>query len=804
MPTGKNRKLKTMKHLLFTLLLLCLAMPLRLTAADGDELWQLHLAYADATDHVEAGREIYAVFSGNLIVYDRDDQSVRQLDRLGGLSDKGIKAIGYSATEKLVVILYENNNIDLIDVRTGRIQNVPQIKNNTETQLTVNGMSVNGGWGTLATDKGVVLLNLARREVRGFYNLGENVACAAVNDAATEVYASTSTDILAAELTANLNVITSWKSIRHTPAKAIYPFAGGLYAFVSGGEGLQDPTARFGYLAPPDDQGNRRFTRLIEGSTLFPCTVGEDEFVLLTATGILRYKKDTPLKPVPASYHKIRYSKISNITSADSLTLWISESDNGLRAYRIDADSVRLTGEAASGFGPSSDQCYKLRYDRSPEGKTELIVTGGGYDPFDKTYNDGLIMTATGDEWFTYPGSGNVFPGLRYRNVMTVLRRPSHPQTLYATLGGGGLLQYEDGKAFKQYYNANSPLASAAPDGSRHYVRCSAMVFDADENLWVLNSSVETPIHVLRPDSTWVSLEAPGIESQAHLEEALFDRDGRLWVASSFDNGIVPGLFCLDYNGTLTEPDDDECLFRISATNDDGTSVSLNATKALAIDLTGQLWVGCTSGIYVIPNPAEWFSTDFTIRQPKVPRNDGTNYADYLLQGANVTDIAVDAANRKWIATAASGIYLVNADGTEVLTHFTAENSPLLSDVVYSLAIDHATGRLMIATAAGLCSYAGTATTPEATLNESSVKVSPNPVRPEHHGRVMISGLTDNAEVKIVSAASQLVARGTSTGGTFAWDAKGPSGRRVAPGVYYLLIATADGNESVAAKIVVI
>lgn len=41
-------------------------------------------------------------------------------------------------------------------------------------------------------------------------------------------------------------------------------------------------------------------------------------------------------------------------------------------------------------------------------------------------------------------------------------------------------------------------------------------------------------------------------------------------------------------------------------------------------------------------------SSEFT--QHKIPRNDGTNYADYLLSNVEVRCIAVDAGNRNgWV-----------------------------------------------------------------------------------------------------------------------------------------------------------
>ena len=55
-----------------------------------------------------------------------------------------------------------------------------------------------------------------------------------------------------------------------------------------------------------------------------------------------------------------------------------------------------------------------------------------------------------------------------------------------------------------------------------------------------------------------------------------------------------------------------------------------------------------------------------------------------------------------------------------------------------------------------------------------------------------------------MTTSGEVVAMGTSTGGSFVWNVRGGDGARVAAGVYYLMIATADGKEGIAAKFVVI
>ena len=285
----------------------------------------------------------------------------------------------------------------------------------------------------------------------------------------------------------------------------------------------------------------------------------------------------------------------------------------------------------------------------------------------------------------------------------------------------------------------------------------------------------------------------------------MFDHKGRLWcnIRLSAD-GNSSGLAGLDYNGTINTDRDDKGYLRTSATNEDGTSCSLEGLKTMIEDRNGQIWIGCTSGVYAITDPDEWFTSSFNIYQPKVPRNDGTNYADYLLTGTEVSAIAVDAGNRKWIGTTGAGIYLVNEDGSEILQHFTSSDSPLLSDNIFDLAIDSVSGKMFIATDCGLCSYKTDVTTALPTLNKDNIHVYPNPVKVEYKGNVNITGLTLGSEVKVLSTGGQLVARGNAIGGSWQWNlCHTTNGERVAPGVYFIVIATADGKQSVAAKVAV-
>ena len=89
-------------------------------------------------------------------------------------------------------------------------------------------------------------------------------------------------------------------------------------------------------------------------------------------------------------------------------------------------------------------------------------------------------------------------------------------------------------------------------------------------------------------------------------------------------------------------------------------------------------------------------------------------------------------------------------------------------------------------------------------MSKSNLKVFPNPVRPEYQGNVHITGLMQNSDVKIVSAAGKLVYQGKIVGGEFSWNCCMQNGRKVSSGIYYALCADEQGNKGAVAKILII
>ena len=175
---------------------------------------------------------------------------------------------------------------------------------------------------------------------------------------------------------------------------------------------------------------------------------------------------------------------------------------------------------------------------------------------------------------------------------------------------------------------------------------------------------------------------------------------------------------------------------------------------------------------------------------------------DYLLENEQVNSIVVDGANRKWIGTATSGVFLLSPDGVETIEHFTAENSPLPSDNVLSIAIHESTGEVYFGTSEGLVSYMSDAVSPADNFRE--LYAYPNPVQSNYMGMVVIKGVMGNTEVRIVDASGNLVITIPSNGGEAVWDLTNAAGGRVASGIYTAICNTLDGNASSSVKVMVI
>ncbi len=233
--------------------------------------------------------------------------------------------------------------------------------------------------------------------------------------------------------------------------------------------------------------------------------------------------------------------------------------------------------------------------------------------------------------------------------------------------------------------------------------------------------------------------------------------------------------------------------------NDSDNSRASYTVNSLAIDKNNTLFIATDGGIVAL-NPdlklLEANSLDGFISTLK--NADGKR----ILQTDIVLSVAVDGGNRKWVGTNSS-LYLFNESLSDILQIFTNVNSPLPSNTINFLNLEPNSGELFVYTPNGIVSYRTNATE-GADIQENTVLVFPNPVKPEFDGLVGVSGLVANAFVKITDIAGRLVYQTQANGGTATWDLNTKNGRRAEGGIYFIFSGNELGKETFVTKLAVI
>lgn len=364
----------------------------------------------------------------------------------------------------------------------------------------------------------------------------------------------------------------------------------------------------------------------------------------------------------------------------------------------------------------------------------------------------------------------------------------------------GGIYEFLDGKFVKLLTDTNTPMTSAIKDMS-FYVLPSAMKYTNDGTLWIALSQGTNNVSFLSLDrnnkwsdhssSKWIYNNL----SLAHVTSIITDSRGIIWWTNN--HWWKPALCGYD-------PATDTHYCYSTFLNEDNNNVSVLFVRCVTEDKDGNLWIGTNVGPLMLEKKNVKSGEEVQWQQVKVPRNDGTNYADYLLAGVDINCIMVDGANRKWFGTNGNGIYVIDSDNITQVANYTSTSSLLPSNVVKSMEANNATGEVYIGTEKGLCSYRSDATEPVDEMNEDDVYAYPNPVTPDYNGPITVVGLSFNADVKITTTSGHLVAQGRSNGGSFTWYGKDMSGKPVASGVYMVCVADEEGNKGVVTKIAIV
>ncbi len=751
--------------------------------AVGD--WLIHTAYiGDKVSTVaEGNRWVYYLSGGDLFRLDKETQENEALSRVNDLTDMSISQIYYNSDKDYLVVVYANSNIDVI-LSDGKVVNMPEIKNAVMTySKAINDVTFATGVIYLATDFGYVVIDDKKFVVKESHNYGERLTTVA--QVADMLLLSTPTASYYGQASEYHEQLSSFETASIKKECRVRPINDSTFFCMTGWTYI--------YKMKVDENHKVTFNNpqtIIENRTeVWQKTVGG--FLLNVPNLKQCFKTDeTGQNPVAIDTDG---EYCSANPQGDGTTMWAA-GPNGL--HLLESDNYYLPNALSFGrpfwlaFNKPKDQLYVS----SPA--TNYFFTDDAGTPTSVNTYDGI-------KWENITPEGVQRQGSYYIEFV-----PGDPDTYLLSTWRQGLLKIRDKEIIQIYDSTNTPM-------SKNYCCHPITSIDRNGNLWVVqtyetcdnnNPSVMVlPAAKLKQNTSskidWDLPQIDGLKSQPTKNAILRSTKNSNYDIKVFNDGDYqsPIVFWNSNGETSSRP---QQVIHDRLIDQDGLPFTWLYIMCMTEDLNGTFWMGSTEGIVAF-NPAQAFSADFRVNHIKVPRNDGTGMADYLMNGIQVNDIAVDGANRKWIATNSSGLFLVSPDGTQILKKFNTTNSPLASNTVYRVCCNPNSNSVYLTTPAGVYEYFSDSSPAEPTYD--NIYAYPNPVRPEYTGDVTITGLMDNSLVKIADSNGFVIRQMKSTGGMVTWDCCNEYGERVKTGVYLVLCSQANGSgNAVVTKIAVI
>lgn len=756
--------------------------------------WQIHLPTNEPQHLADAGDRVYVATNSAFYFFDKKLNTTQLLSRRDGLSDVGVAGVDYDPVTRQVVVVYSSTNIDIIRP-DGSVRNLNDIvRKGISGSKTINEVRVAGDRAYVATDFGLVVINLAKLEITDTYsNIGPNGTAVQVYSTAVAndtLFASTSAGLLRGRTLSSVNLLDyrSWVKgpqpggqTRHVlgtfngrvfAAEKAY---GGVYAYMPHQNAAAGGTWQY-----------IEYTSIIE--QLRPSTNG----LLIVGEGSdirqLNYRNNA-FEVVALIPKSIAGEKSRDALLASDGRYYVADYDLGFMRIQLGSPPVVENFKAN---GPQSTEAYSILADA--RSNTVDVFPGRYSDRYLPGGVPGRFYQYSAGQWTNY--SRETLPAVAaFQNLQDFSRGARTPDgTLYIASYGSGLLQWRSSDDFEVFNAANSPLRyfGQSTSGSTYVTDVAT---DVSGNVWVANRHIQentSGLFMLNTSTsppTWTV--APFFEGMQVLDRLAPDDNGYIWASISRKTDgtrASPGIMAIDPSGA------GDARYFSSA---DG--LPSNEIYDLVKDHNGDIWAATLLGVAVFNGTSGAFLADAAFRQPLVTRGTGAGFS--VLYNEAVKAIAVDGANRKWFGTA-NGLWLFSPDADEALLHFTTDNSPLPSNSIVDIEVNDKTGEVWVATDKGVVSYRGSATVTEG--SPDCTKVSPNPVRPEFTGLVGISGLANNALVKITDVAGHLVYATTATGGTLTWNMNDVNGQRVRSGVYLVLSSDAEGNSTCVSKVAVL
>lgn len=820
-----------------------------LSVASGHtETWRYHFPYTGSTNRILDTPELTyflinqqeqlegVEFNMNpclgLVRYDKTKKELTPLTGWDELSDLVIVSANYNYEKNYLMIAYDNGNIDLL-YDNGEVKNIKSFMSaGSEYDKRVNGIHffADANQAYLATNFGYFVINDKTLEIESSRNFGQTILGA--TRFGDNILIATEKNLLSTGLNSHallkdMNKITECEKFH-----GFYPVGSRLY-FWHGPK--EEWSGQISFVTNGGD-GNLVLDKWMNSRLV---SVELRKNALQASAPDMVWCIDSDLKV--DGFSRLAGESGRNMVGWADLDFWIDNGKEGWLYRRMSRGEDGSTiwtpiSEPLSYSGPSTMRAGTMTWHPTYGMLVRNIGTTPGF-PLRDLFNPDMLCSYSKMEWTPKSGTWHLGGyGLNQSHPTGIVIDPLDNDIVYSGSVFNGMLRIDLKDVDKSYKIAHSgdwgngdshliPYFST-PEGWT--VACPVYVpsFDSQGNMW----------------SVWYDYTAETKKDKVDRFKIFFwsaedrraSKDGatfvapKMWVVPGFTQSISGGIHTfkskglenvigyrsgiwnstfatIDTNGTPGDPTDDVVTIPTQMVDQDGKVLSEFFMNCMYEDvLNRRIWFGTNSGVFYI-EADKLLKEPGTIRKIKVSRNDGTNLADYLLDGVDVVDICQDVSGNMWFSTRGAGLVTTTSDGGTVIKTYTTDNSGIPDNRLSVAQYNPENHSMMVSTDKGLAElFLSTGTSGGGT---AELKAYPNPVAPDFYGYVRIEGLADNALVKVVDVRGNLVRElDKPTAGEATWDLTDLTMKRVRGGVYYILASGGTEGDAYSAvtKILVI
>lgn len=735
--------------------------------------WHSYMPYNTAASIATDGIKMYVATQYSLYTYGIGTEELEAYSKVNGMSDVGMAKIAYDDNTGAVVLAYKNSNIDIL--KDNVFYNIPDLKlKSFAGSKAINHIITDDGLAYLSTDVGIVVIDLAKVEIKETYTFienSENIAVKGLVESGSNFYAATPKGLYRAPKNSiSLQDFSEWQKVGGEHDLIAVAVNDNNTVFATQVDSLFKIDNNTLSYVLESDSSIRNITNGIDGIWVIE---NFDE----TFNG-KAVKINDDLVATDSFTVDGYFSEIIQTNDAENNT-WIAADFNGL----LRRPGKSLPFGTVKPDGPGNVGNFDIFIDNG-----ELLIAHGGYDDsYLPSDNGSGFSSYINNEWKNYRMFDYAPFWDSVLDITNIVR--STDGKIYAGSNTGGLFILNPDGSY-EILKQNSIIN---PSSTGPIYRVSGLVFDNDGVLWItVLGGTPNELAAITPSGDRYQYNIPltrsGISNAAaHIT---VDNANQKWYSAPGSGVIV-----YDDKHTPENPLDDEYILLRAGEGAGG--LPDNNVYSIVTDKDGSVWIGTRNGIGIVSCPGQVIQRQCEAEKRIVQFDE---FAGYLFQNELVRTIAVDGANRKWIGTN-NGVWLISENGDEIIERFTIENSPLPSNIIQDISIDGSTGEVYIGTEQGLISYRGTAI--DGGRENTDFIAYPNPVPSGYTGPIAIKGFVENADVRITDISGQLVHRTTALGGQVVWNGKDYNGNRPQSGVYLIFATNRDGSQTKSGKLVI-